>query len=248
MAEQNAQLKSITTYGPRNYLTAIPGDGARTPSEPAGFVPLGSPHSCGQNTIWLALDERGLTKQVESAPNIAGAVEEAMQGAARGRRGTFPSTTEVLAEWNFFLPANVEKQNALTYFKLVYQYVARLSGVVNVLGGCLRGDELSMFFIPGGLGRRGENARVRKAMSREEYLVFYKELKGYLAEEMEFAPDLGADDAMFVNHGYSPDERAKAIADRESAAAMAKNLGSALESQAQDFAKNARTMFGGFGK
>ena len=248
MEKQNAQLKSITTFGPRDYLTAIPGNSARTVSEPAGFVPLGSSHSCGKDITWFALDERGLTEQVESAPDIAGAVEEAMRGAARGRRGTVPPTAEVLAEWKFFLPANVGKQNALTYFKLVYQYVARLSGIVNVLGGRLRDDELSVFFIPGGLGRRGENARVRNTMSREEYLGFYKELKGYLAEEMGFTPNLDADDGMFVSPGYNQDERAKAIADRESAAEMAKNLGSALESQAQDFAKNARKMFGGFGK
>ena len=248
MAKLNAQLKSITTYGSRDYLMAIPSDGARTPSEPASFVPLGSSRSCGQNITWLALDERGLTKQIESAPDIAGTVEEAMQSAARGRRGTVPSGAEVLAEWKFFLPANVEKQNVLTYFKLVYQYVARLSGIANVLGGCIRGSELSVFFIPGGFGCHGENSRVRNAMSREEYLGFYKELKGYLTEEMGFAPDLDADDAMFVNLGYSQDERAKAIADRENAAEMAKDLGSALESQAQNFAKNARKLFGGFGK
>ena len=248
MAKQNTQLKSITTYGSRDYLTAIPGDGVRTPSELAGLVPLGSSHSRGQDVTWLALDERGLTKQIESAPDIAGAVEEAMRGAARGRRGSVPSTAEVLAEWKFFLPANVEKQKILTYFKLVYQYVARMSGVANVLGGFIRGDELSVLFIPRGLGRRGESGHVRNTMSREEYLGFYKELKSYLAEEMGFAPDLDADDGMFVSLGYSQNERAKAIADRESAAEMAKNLGSALESQAQDFAKNARKVFGGFGK
>ena len=248
MAKQNAQLKSITTYGPKDYLKAIPDYSARTPGEPAGFVPLGSSRGDGQNITWLALDERGLTKQIDCAPDIAGAVEETMRGAARGRHGTVPSTAEVLAEWKFFLPANVETQNALAYFKLVYQYVARMSGVANVLSGRLRDDELSVFFIPGGLGRRGGNTRVRNTMSREEYLAFYKELKGYLAEEMGFAPDLDADDGMFVSLGYSQDERAKAIADRESAAEMAKNLGSALESQARDFARDARKAFGAFGK
>ena len=248
MAKQNAQLKSITTYGSRDYLKAIPGNSARTPSEPAGFVPLGSSRGGCQDITWLALDERGLTKQIESTPDIAGAVEEAMRGAARSRRGSVPSTAEVLAEWKFFLPANVEKQKVLTYFKLVYQYVARMSGIADVLGGRIRGEELSVFFIPGGLGRHGENGRARNTMSREQYLGFYKELKGYLAEEMGFTPDLHADDGMFVSRGYSQDERAKAIADRESAAEMAKNLGSALESQARDFARDARRTFGGFGK
>ena len=248
MAKQNAQLKSITTYGSRDYLKAIPGNSARTPSEPAGFVPLGSSRGGCQDITWLALDERGLTKQIESTPDIAGAVEEAMRGAARSRRGSVPSTAEVLAEWKFFLPANVEKQKVLTYFKLVYQYVARMSGIADVLAGRIRGEELSVFFIPGGLGRRGESSHVRDAMSREEYLSFYKELKSYLAEEMGFAPDLDADDGVFVSLGYSQNERAKAIADRESAAEMARNLGSALKSQAQDFAKNARKVFDGFGK
>ena len=189
-----------------------------------------------------------MTKQIESAPDIAGAVEEAMRGAARGRRGNVPSSVEVLAEWKFFLPANVEKQKALTYFKLVYQYVARMSGVANVVGGCIRGDELSMFFIPGGFGRRSGDGRARGSMSRGKYLAFYEELKGYLAEEMGFTPDLDADDGTFVNLGYSRDERAKAIADRESAAEMARSLGSTLESQARDFARGARRVFGGFGK
>ena len=248
MEKQNAQLKSITTFGPRAYLTAIPGNSARTVSEPAGFVPLGSSRNCGQDIAWLALDERGLTKRIESAPDIAGAVEKAMQSAARGRRGTVPSTAKVLAEWKFFLPTNVDEQNALVYFKLVYQYVARMSGIADVLGGRIRGEELSVFFIPGGLGRHGENGRARNTMSREQYLGFYKELKGYLAEEMGFVPDLDADDGMFASLGYSQDERAKSIADRESAAEMAKNLGSALESQARDFARDARRTFGGFGK
>ena len=248
MAKQNAQLKSITTYGPRDCLTAIPGDGARNPSEPAGFVPLGGSRSCGQDITWLALDERGLAKQIGSAPDIADAVEEAMRAAARGRRGNVPSTAEVLAEWRFFLPANVEKPDALTYFKLVSQYVARKSGIDNVLAGCIRNEELSVFLIPGGFGRRSESGRVRNSMSREEYLAFYEKLKGYLAGEMGFAPDLDADDGMFVSLGYSRDERAKAIADRESAAEMAKSLGSALESQVQGFARDARRAFGGFGK
>ena len=248
MARQNAQLKSITTYSSKDYLTAIPGNSARTPSEHADFVPLGSSHSCGEDITWLALDERGLTKQVESVPNIVGAVEEAMQRIAHGRRGNVPSTAEVLAEWKFFLPSNVDEQNALAYFKLVYQYVARLSGIADILGGCIRDDALSVFFIPGGPGIRGKSSRVSNTMSRENYLGFYKELKSYLAEELGFTPDLDADDGMFVSLGYSQDERAKAIADRESAAEIAKSLGSELESQAQDFARNARRVFGGFEK
>lgn len=49
MTKQNAQLKSITAYGSKDYLKAIPGNSARTPSEPAGFVPLGGSRSGGQD-------------------------------------------------------------------------------------------------------------------------------------------------------------------------------------------------------
>ena len=138
-----------------------------------------------------------------------------MRGAARGRRGNVPSTAGVLAEWKFFLPANVKTQNALAYFKLVYRYVARMSGVANVPSDCVRNDTLSVFFIPKGHGRRSGDGHVRDSISRGEYLAFYEELRGHLAEEMGFAPDLDADDGIFVNLGYGQDERTKAIESRE---------------------------------
>lgn len=40
--------------------------------EPAGFIPLGGSRD-GQDITWLTLDERGLTKKIGSAPDIAGA-------------------------------------------------------------------------------------------------------------------------------------------------------------------------------
>ena len=242
---KHSQMKAVTTYGVRDWKSALPGGAGAAQSDVSGYVPLRSKAAASVGQTVLKLDERGLSQMQDGLSDLAGAVQAAVdEAASSSRTGRLPGTAEPLAVWEVPIPAGVADDDRLAFCMLAYQFVVRSAGLDRELCGTADGESLKIWFVPMAKGARGEAAlSARNLMSRNDYLALYAELKDYLAEELGYGVDVDADDVMYRDMGYTADERAKAIAERDGMAKAASDLGDALKGEAQAFAKGVLKNF-----